>query len=160
MFQPKGLAHPFQTAGTLLLAFLVLMLAGSMTANAQVSAGHGLRIDLAPPGQAPMTLMTAPGLIVPLGIVAVDEIRFGERHVVRSPQGVVAVDGERELEFGAGDHVTIRLECDGPFTIDIDKVMHRAAQDRLLVNFAPPSRAAPGEEQEECQTWNYQSKIY
>lgn len=109
-------------------------------------AGHGLRIDLAPPGQAPDTLMApiAPGLIVPLGIAAVHEIRPGERHFVQSTEGVVAVDGEREIEFGAGDQVAIRLEHDGPCTIDIDRVMHRAAREGLLVNFDPARGSAAG----------------
>ncbi|MFN0172513.1 MAG: NAD(+)/NADH kinase [Bryobacteraceae bacterium] len=111
------------------------------------NARHGLRIDLAPLGQAPMTLMApiAPGLIVPLGIAAFDEIRFGERHLVRCPEGVVAVDGEREIEFGPGDQVAIRLEQDGPFTIDIDLVMHRAAREGLLVNFDPTRASVNGE---------------
>jgi predicted polyphosphate/ATP-dependent NAD kinase len=97
-------------------------------------APHGLRIDLAPPERAKVTLQCpiAPGLIVPVGIENVQEIHCGEIQNPRLTQGTIALDGERELEYVSCRHVAVRLDAQGPYTIDIDKVMERAAHERLL----------------------------
>lgn len=97
-------------------------------------AHHGLRIDLAPPHRAQITLQCpiAPGLILPVGIENVQEIYAGEVQNLRLTQGTIALDGEREFEYGSGRHATVTLDVQGPYTIDIDKVMRRAAQERLL----------------------------
>lgn len=97
-------------------------------------APHGLRIDLAPPDRAKVTMMCpiAPGLILPVGIEHVQEIYPGESHDLRLAQGTVALDGEREFEYSSRRRASVRLDDQGPYTIDIDKVMERAAQDRLL----------------------------
>jgi predicted polyphosphate/ATP-dependent NAD kinase len=95
---------------------------------------HGLRIDLAQPGRAKITLMCpiAPGLIVPVGIENVQEIRSGETQPLRLTQGTIALDGEREFEYSSGRHATVRVDGQGPYTIDVDKVMQRAAEARLF----------------------------
>jgi hypothetical protein len=97
-------------------------------------APHGLRIDLAPPGRAKVTMQCpiAPGLILPVGIEHVEEIHCGEIQTPRLAQGTIALDGERELEYGSRRHVTVRLDGQGPYTIDINKVMERAAHEGLL----------------------------
>lgn len=97
-------------------------------------AAHGLRIDLAPPQHARITMQCpiAPGLILPVGIANVQEIYARERHSLRLEQGTIALDGEREFEFGASRQATVALDLEGPYTIDIDKVMQRAAEERLL----------------------------
>ena len=112
------------------------------------SAAYGLRIDLAPPEAAPTTLMApiAPGLVVRVGIAAVHEIHPGEPQKVGTPRGVIALDGEREIEFGPDDRVTIQLQTDGPLTIDIDRVMARAAKNGLLVRHQRPGDHRPAEE--------------
>ena len=74
----------------------------------------------------------APGLILPVGIEHVEEIHCGEIQTPRLAQGTIALDGERELEYSSSRHVTVRLDGQGPYTIDIDKVMERAAQEGLL----------------------------
>jgi predicted polyphosphate/ATP-dependent NAD kinase len=97
-------------------------------------APHGLRIDLAPPGRAKVTLMCpiAPGLIVPVGIENVQEIRPGETQHLRLTQGTIALDGEREFEYSSRRRATVRLDGQGPYTIDVAKVMQQAAEERLL----------------------------
>jgi hypothetical protein len=37
------------------------------------------------------------------------------------------------LEYGSGRYATVQLDGQGPYTIDIEKVMDRAAQEKLLV---------------------------
>src|SRR5579863_1203538 len=99
-------------------------------------AARGLRVDLAPPGKAAVTLNApiSPGLVVPVGVAGVRDIRPGKAQPVRIAQGVIALDGEREIEFTPGQWVTVRLDNHGPNTIDIDRVMARAGKERLLAS--------------------------
>ena len=96
-------------------------------------AEHGLRLDLAPPGAAAVTVTVpiAPGLIVPVGVIAVKELRPNDPQRVRARRGVIAIDGEREIEF-ADTNVTIRLDKKGPRTIQVERVLAYAARKGLL----------------------------
>jgi predicted polyphosphate/ATP-dependent NAD kinase len=133
LWHHQNLAHAFCTFGEA-NAIGLSSIAGLLRPVSR-SAPHGLRLDFAPPASASRTVFApiAPGLIVPVGVEAVRTIGFSERQPIQISQGVVALDGEREFEFGPNDHVTVRLEREGPFTIDIARVMARAAQDGLLV---------------------------
>jgi len=95
----------------------------------------GLRVDLAPleTARAILHAPIAPGLVAPVGVEAVSELRPGERQAVRLVQGTIALDGERELAFTAGDQVTVRLDRHGPLTIDVDKAMATAVRDGLFL---------------------------
>jgi len=99
-------------------------------------AAHGLRIDLLPPERAAVTLKApiAPGLMASVGIAGVCEIRPSEPQSIHSGSGVIALDGEREIEFRPQQRVAIRLGLDGPLTIDTEEVMTQAARDGLLVS--------------------------
>lgn len=103
-------------------------------------AVHGLRVDLLSPETAATTLMApiAPGLMAPVGISHVEEIHPGKAQKVNISRGVIALDGEREIEFGPTDRVVIRLSTDGPVTIDIDWVMAQAARGGLLTSRRSP----------------------
>ena len=96
---------------------------------------HGLRIDLTSTQEASMIVRApiAPGLIVPVGVGKVHEIFPGDTQTVRARQGVIALDGEREIEFGDSNGVTIWLDRNGPKTIQVERVMEFAAQEGLLV---------------------------
>jgi predicted polyphosphate/ATP-dependent NAD kinase len=95
---------------------------------------YGVRVDLAPADSATTRLMApiAPGLVQPVGILSVQDLLPGEPYAVRLSQGVVALDGEREIEFGSNDEVLVRLVLDGPFTIDVEGVMRWAARQGLF----------------------------
>jgi predicted polyphosphate/ATP-dependent NAD kinase len=99
------------------------------------SEACGLRVDLAPLETARRILHApiAPGLLAPVGIEAVSEFRAGEHQAVRLAQGAIALDGERELAFTAGDRVTVRLDRHGPLTIDVDKTMASAVRNGLFL---------------------------
>lgn len=97
-------------------------------------APGGLLVDLAAPAKAGRRLMApiAPGVIVEVGIEGVRPIGAGEAVPIRLRRGVVALDGEREIEFDGSDRVEVRLAADGPFSVEIDRVMAYAAQHGLL----------------------------
>jgi len=113
-------------------------------------AAYGLRVDLGPPERAAFTLLcpVAPGLMSPVGIEGSREIQVGEVQNLRLTRGVIALDGEREWTFTPDQQIAIRLDDQGPFTIDVDYVMARAAQEGLLIVDSPVGEALGG------KSWN------
>ena len=98
------------------------------------AAEGGLWLNLADPATAPTVIAAplAPGLMINIGIEEVHDLHPGEAINLRAERGVVALDGERELEFSQNDKLVVRLEWDGPLTLDISKVMIYAAENELL----------------------------
>jgi predicted polyphosphate/ATP-dependent NAD kinase len=96
---------------------------------------YGLRVDLAPLEDAPVIVNApiAPGLMARVGVAGVCKIRCDEQQSLRLSRGVIALDGEREIEFGPGEQIRVRLEDCGPYTIDVERVMAKAAEDGLLL---------------------------
>lgn len=117
---------------------------GGLTHPLTREAENGLWLNLAEPEAAQMVVSAplAPGLMVDIGIEEIHEIRPGEVIEIRAPRGVVALDGEREIEFSPGDELTVRLEWDGPLTLDIPGVMAYAAENGLLARMDETSRHA------------------
>lgn len=83
-----------------------------------------------------LSVPIAPGLIREIGIVESNAIGPDVPVRVRQSGGVVALDGERELEFGDRDEVTVTLEKDAFRTVDVAACMHYAATHRLMVGTA------------------------
>lgn len=104
----------------------------------------GLRLDMALPEEAATTVHApiAPGLLAAIDIAAIHEIKSDESHAVRLSRGVLALDGERELEFRPGDRVAVRLDAHGPRSIEIDQVMARAAALGLMTTDRRPVSGA------------------
>jgi predicted polyphosphate/ATP-dependent NAD kinase len=94
----------------------------------------GLRLDLAPLHETSLIVNAAiaPGLVAPMGIAAVHEIRCGESQLVKIPRGVIAIDGEREIEFGPDHEAVVWLDLEGPLTIDFEQTMTLAAKQGLF----------------------------
>lgn len=102
---------------------------------------YGLRLELVPPCDDVIVISApiAPGLIVNVGVSNVTEILPKEVwHVNRHPyasRGVVALDGEQEIEFGPSDHVKVWLENDGPTTVNVREVLAKASENHCFVKF-------------------------
>lgn len=97
-------------------------------------APYGLHVRLGPPESAPtvLTVPMAPGLVVPVGVEGVERVEPGEAVELTPSAGSVALDGEREIEIGPSDSVRVRLETEGPLTIDVGAAMECAARRNLL----------------------------
>jgi predicted polyphosphate/ATP-dependent NAD kinase len=96
----------------------------------------GVFVRLAPPAAAPRTVFApiAPGIVAPIGVHEARPLPPGEPQRVALDRGTVAVDGERELEFGPANAVTVTLAHDGPRALDVRAVLAAAAERRLLVS--------------------------
>jgi predicted polyphosphate/ATP-dependent NAD kinase len=108
------------------------------------AAPYALYLRLAPPEGAPtaVTVPLAPGLVTEVGVAEVRRVDPGERVALAPRVGCLALDGEREIELGPADRTTVRL-VEGPLVVDVDAVMARAAQQRVLNGSARP-RAPTG----------------
>lgn len=84
------------------------------------------------PRQLTLHAPIAPGMVRPVGIRRWQSMPAGRAFVVGEPAGVVALDGERELEFDRGDVVTITLREDAFRTLDVSRCMRTAAAGGLL----------------------------
>ena len=74
----------------------------------------------------------APGMVRPVSIAHWQAMPADQPFAVPQQGGVVALDGERELAFDAGDRVQITLRENAFPTVDVARCMHIAACDGLL----------------------------
>ncbi len=109
-----------------------MALAGNLPHPQEAPANHGLLIHLhpdAPPVLAPI----APGLIVPVGVEAHTPLALGERTEIADGPCMLALDGEREVTVRPGEQVAIRLNPEGPYVIDPQRVLAEAAQQGIFL---------------------------
>ena len=104
----------------------------------------GVAVRLAGDGPASrwVTAPIAPGVLARVGILDAGPLAVGERRRSSVAMGTVAVDGERELEFGPARPVTVTLSAAGPRVVDIRSVMRAAAERGLLVSGTPTDSPA------------------
>ncbi len=95
----------------------------------------GLALQLAPAAEARLRVRApiGPGLVVDVGVEDATPMMPGERWPLPAGTGVIALDGEREIEPN-GARPTVRLELDGPYTIDVRRTLARAAEAGLLTD--------------------------
>jgi predicted polyphosphate/ATP-dependent NAD kinase len=108
-------------------------IAGLLDPVARGDAG-GLVVELGRPDACEFTLNApiAPGLMEPVPIANWMRLDDGVPHRVMQRAGIVALDGERELAFGAGDEVTITLREHAFRSIDVAACMRYAARSGLM----------------------------
>jgi hypothetical protein len=93
---------------------------------------HGVTARIAAEATRQVLAPIAPGLVAQVGVSQIELMQPGSVHVVDSPAGVIAVDGERELTFEPGEQPTVRLRADGPRCVDVPAVLAVSARLGLL----------------------------
>lgn len=81
----------------------------------------GMEIEVGVPGEEVLAPI-APGLVVPVTVRRWRLLRPGEEVEVEADQGVLALDGEREIEL-RGREYGVRLLDDGPWVVDVETVL-------------------------------------
>ncbi|MGH3519688.1 MAG: ATP-NAD kinase family protein [Haloechinothrix sp.] len=94
--------------------------------------GVALRLGPAETARIVVHAPIAPGLVLPVGVMDWRPLRVGERVRVAATRGVIAVDGERELELHGNSAASVCLHENGPRCVDISAVLSQAARDGLL----------------------------
>lgn len=85
----------------------------------------------------------APGLLETVGLKSCEPLRPGITRYVRLTRGTIALDGERELEFGPGDRIAVTLAADGPRVIDVPATLagdHSCSSDLVISSIAEEIR--------------------
>lgn len=93
----------------------------------------GLYAVIGKKGTIRISAAIAPGLMLPISIERYQEIRSGERIKIKTEQGIIALDGEREVDFYAEDSIEVEFSDAGPWVIDVEKTLHAAANDGFFV---------------------------
>lgn len=100
----------------------------------------GLAVQLAAEGETPRTVLhapIAPGLVLPVPLAHWQRMEPDVPLTVPLQAGTVALDGERELAFEAGQRVTVTLREAAFHTLDVARCMAMAARLGLLRNPPP-----------------------
>jgi len=94
---------------------------------------HGLGMQMDPEANQKVIAPVAPGLFAQLGIERWDELQLGSTWTPTIDRGVIALDGEREIEFRAVDNVRLSLDRFGPSVIDVSKALGVAAKHGIMI---------------------------
>ena len=91
---------------------------------------EGLLVDLSSGGRtfrAPLS----PGLFGKVNVSSAERIKMDTRVVFEGP-GVLAMDGDREIQLMSGQTVSVSIRRDGPFVLKVDKAMRWAASNGII----------------------------
>lgn len=93
---------------------------------------QGLSIDV---GDGPVQVLApiAPGVLRRVGVTAWRVLEPGDEVAIAEVPGVLALDGEREVEVRARQDVRVRLSPAGPRVIDVQAALHEAATQGFFV---------------------------
>jgi predicted polyphosphate/ATP-dependent NAD kinase len=94
---------------------------------------HGLHLRCAAEATRRITAPIAPGLFRDIGIEAWQTLPLAQPLPLQTPQGVLAMDGEREVEFGPSDQIEIELDRQGPVVIDVRQALAVAAAEGTML---------------------------
>jgi predicted polyphosphate/ATP-dependent NAD kinase len=100
---------------------------GSFLHPFDVREAVGMYVKLGDGGN-PVLAPVAPGLIVPVPVRDFHLLALGEEVAMDSDQCTVALDGERYIEVGRNQRLSVRLTNRGPRVVDIDTCMAEAAR--------------------------------
>jgi predicted polyphosphate/ATP-dependent NAD kinase len=97
------------------------------------NSAQGLHITIGP-GNRKVKTPIAPGLICQLPIASHRTIDPGETISISHSPAVIALDGEREISVSDGDRLSVCLNPEGPYIVDIDEVLAGAADRGLFIS--------------------------
>jgi hypothetical protein len=75
----------------------------------------------------------SPGLYATVGIDGVHRVAL-DAQVEWSGPGLLAFDGDREIELGPGEAARLRVSRSGPWVIDPDRALRAAAERGLFLD--------------------------
>jgi predicted polyphosphate/ATP-dependent NAD kinase len=84
-------------------------------------------------GGRPLLVPISPGLYRPVRVAGVRRLSLGEQVVVKGP-GVLAFDGDRERCLASGQEARLRVVREGPFVVDVDRALTRAAREGVFLD--------------------------
>ncbi len=107
---------------------------GGQLRNIRPEEPYGLALQIGEPATMRVTAAIAPGMFADVPIHGISEMAPGEVFPICVSPGLIAVDGEREVEIKTGSQASIRLNTDGPMVVDVQKTMDLARNEGLFRN--------------------------
>ena len=92
----------------------------------------GLALRLGDGSPVVVTAAIAPGMFADVPVCGVSEMAPGQIFNIETSPGLIALDGEREVEIRSGSRAAIRLNTEGPLVVDVDKTMSLARAEGLF----------------------------
>ncbi|WP_320171179.1 NAD(+)/NADH kinase [Maridesulfovibrio sp.] len=92
----------------------------------------GMVMTIGEPASHRVTASIAPGMFAEIPVMDVAEMPPDVIFPITSCPGLIALDGEREVEIRNGSHAGIRLNTNGPLVIDVQKTMSLAMEHALF----------------------------
>lgn len=87
----------------------------------------GMVIDIGA-GSTTVVVPIAPGLLRPVQVAGFRILNIGDEVRILNGPFVIALDGEREVEVGEGEEVSIKLTFDGPRVVDARLALRQAVE--------------------------------
>lgn len=106
---------------------------GGLLRTIEPADPFGLALRLDQDADMTVTAPITPGIFADVGIAEAAEMDPGEIHTIDISPCLIALDGEREVDIPRGSRAGIRLRTDGPWVVDMKKVMNEAQREGLLV---------------------------
>jgi predicted polyphosphate/ATP-dependent NAD kinase len=94
---------------------------------------HGLYVEVGKNAELETWVPMAPGVMSRIGYRGYREIGSGERITVKCVEGMVALDGEREVPFNQGDRIEVELSPNGPLVVDIHASLKAASDGGFFI---------------------------
>ena len=95
---------------------------------------HGVLISCSNKAARTINIPISPGLHADVGIADVRQLALNDWAMFTGP-GILAFDGDRTIKLGDGETARAKVLRDGPWIVDVERVMRAAAQDNLFENF-------------------------
>jgi hypothetical protein len=105
---------------------------GGHMADLSCPGGKGVHIIIGP-GPHEVKAPIAPGLIRAVPVKSFRLFSPGEAIPLAHTPATIALDGERERVEGKKNRVTIEIEVEGPWVVDIPRALRYAAEQRLFL---------------------------
>jgi hypothetical protein len=93
----------------------------------------GLYVELGLGGELETWVPMAPGTMKRIKFTGFQVVRPGQRIRIKAREGMVALDGEREVFFSEKDKIEVELSLNGPLVIDIHKSLKAASEKGFFI---------------------------
>lgn len=94
---------------------------------------YGLYVEMGQNGKLETWVPMAPGMINKIKFTKFRKICPGERIKIKAREGMIALDGEREVSFNNDDKVEVELTLKGPNVIDIHESLKAASEGGFFI---------------------------
>lgn len=100
-----------------------------------VYEGFGIIATIQPNGLDWKVLApVGPGILAKIPVADLKTLPPGSAHPIAAERPIMlALDGEREITLQPGDEAAVMLHLDGPWIVEVDRVLERTSQKRWLI---------------------------